>query len=164
MKRIIQLICVLVLLVLTGCSPAAESQPRVVNTSIKTSTSVKETVDSSIAGNWVLASLLENGHEKPMRDRRKTRVTFENGRYEAWGMQRAPAIGEYSTSRGRTHPELDLTARGHTLKGVYTIEGDVLRIYSFKTNSLSRPEVTNRVPDIVIQTYRRIEKESNKTN
>ena len=94
----------------------------------------------------------------------KTRVTFQNGRYEAYGMQRAPSVGEYSTSLGQTYPELDLTARGHTLKGIYTIEGDVLRIYSFKTNSLSRPAETNRVADIVIQTYKKNQRESNKTN
>ena len=109
---------------------------------------------NGLDGTWELISIYENGRINEAALIIGSFVTFVNGNYTAWTLKSAPTQGQYMTFRDGLLQQLDMTDRGSMKKAIFTIEGNILRIFTFKTSD-ERPSSTEFTQDIVVQTFTR---------
>ena len=117
---------------------------------------------NGLDGTWELISIYENGRINEDALNIGSIVTFVDGKYAAVTLKHALTQGQYRAFRDGLLHHLDMTDRGSLKKAIFTIEGNVLRIFTFKTSE-ERPSSTELIQDIVIQTFTRKTAASNKS-
>src|SRR4051794_33643598 len=106
-----------------------------------------------LQGVWVATSMEINGKPAPADEVKRTRFTFQGGRW----LIRHPKDrgkeeeGTYKADRAKSPKQLDLTWRNKTLAGIYEVKGDELKIcYESGGNPKNRPAkfATNREEEL----------------
>jgi uncharacterized protein (TIGR03067 family) len=134
MKRSLRGIAVLLCLALAGSYAAADRGDRTDN--------AETTVAAALRGTWLLESVEVMGMKIDVPMAQRPTITFDNGKaIMNDGMHREEAT--YKIDDSKTPKEIDISApknQGTTIKGIYKIEGDALKI-AFPANGpgLARP-------------------------
>jgi uncharacterized protein (TIGR03067 family) len=81
----------------------------------------------SIEGTWVFVSGVKGGEKAPEKDTKGAMLTFAGGKLTV-NHDGKTEEGTYKTDATQKPPQLEVTMKDKTHKGIYEVKGDTLRI------------------------------------